>query len=120
MMQPLMKLSLSGKLLNVMSSFSTLGLDVVRENVEMIDDGLPEDRKLPTAREVDNILNKEEVKEVFKITEAVQFCPARDAKVDIKLKQFNLAKNIISDKLETFTTKEEMEEYIKYTFKAKP
>ena len=40
--------------------------------------------------------------------------------MDIKLKQFNLAKNIMSDKLETFATKEEMEGYIKFTFKAKP
>ena len=100
--------------------FSTLGLEVVKENVEMIDDGLPEDIKLPTAREMDDILTEEEVKELFKSKEAVRFCPARDAKVDIKLKQFNLAKNIMSDKLETFATEEEMEEYIKFTFKAKP
>ena len=93
---------------------------MVKENVEMIDDGLPEDIKLPTAREMDDILTEEEVKELLKSKEAVQLCPARDAKVDIKLKQFNLARNVMSDKLETFAFKEEVEEYIKSTFKAKP
>ena len=43
----------------------------------MIDDGLPEDIKLPTAREMDDILTEEEVKKLFKSKEAIRFCPAR-------------------------------------------
>ena len=47
--------------------FSTLGLDVVKEDFEMpLDDGSPEDIKLPTAREMENILTEEEVKEQFR------------------------------------------------------
>ena len=68
---------------------------------------------------MENILTEEGVKELFRSKEEIQFCPSRDAKVNIKLKRFNLAKNIMSDKLETFATEEKMEEYIKFTFKAK-